>query len=136
MTGPGPLAGARVLDPTRILGGLGAKVVKVEAPSGDRSRALPPHFVGPVSACYPSVNRNKRSSAASDVVMENSRPGVPARLGLAYEKLAAERPQLIWCSISGFGQDGPGRDRTAYDRVVHAPGGAAENGRQREEGGA
>lgn len=68
--------------------------------------------------------------------MENSRPGVPARLGLAYEKLAAERPQLIWCSISGFGQDGPGRDRTAYDRVVHAPGGAAENGRQREEGGA
>lgn len=136
MTGPGPLAGARVLDPTRILGDLGAEVVKVEAPPGDWSRALPPHFVGPDSACYPSVNRNKRSVAAPDVVMENFRPGVPARLGIAYEKLAAERPQLIWCSIGGFGQDGPDRDRPAYDMVVHAPGGAAENSRQREEGGA
>lgn len=84
------------------------------------ARALPPHFVGPDSACYPSVNRNKRSVAASDVVMENFRPGVLARLGLACEKLAAERPKPIWCSIGGFGQDGPDRDRPACDVVVQA----------------
>ena len=146
MTGSGPLAGVRVLDltqflagpyATQILGDLGAEVVKVEAPSGDWSRALPPHFVGPDSAYYLSVNRNKRSVAAdmktpgglalverliaaSDVVIENFRPGVLARLGLSCEKLAAERPELIWCSISGFGQDGPDRDRPAYDMVVQA----------------
>ncbi len=142
----GPLAGVRVLDltqflagpfATQILGDLGAEVIKLEAPSGDWSRSLPPHFIGPDSAYYLSVNRNKKSvvadlksadglalvkrlAGASDIVMENFRPGVLARLGLVYEELAAEHEGLIWCSISGFGQDGPDRDRPAYDMIVQA----------------
>ncbi len=141
-----PLDGVRVLDltqflagpfATQILGDLGAEVIKVEAPSGDWSRSLPPHFVGPDSAYYLSVNRNKKSVVAdmksadglalvkrlvgvSDIVMENFRPGVLDRLGLVYEELAAANEGLIWCSISGFGQDGPDRDRPAYDMIVQA----------------
>jgi len=143
---PRPLAGVRVLDltqflagpfATQILGDLGAEVIKLEAPSGDWSRSLPPHFIGPDSAYYLSVNRNKKSvvadmksadglalvrrlAGASDIVMENFRPGVLDRLGLVYDDLAAENEGLIWCSISGFGQDGPDRDRPAYDMIVQA----------------
>ncbi len=146
MSGPRPLAGIRVLDltqflagpfATQILGDLGAEVIKLEAPSGDWSRSLPPHFVGPDSAYYLSVNRNKKSvvadmksadglalvkrlAGACDIVMENFRPGVLDRLGLVYEELAADHAGLIWCSISGFGQDGPDRDRPAYDMIVQA----------------
>ena len=146
MSEPRPLAGVRVLDltqflagpfATQILGDLGAEVIKLEAPSGDWSRSLPPHFVGPDSAYYLSVNRNKKSVVAdmksadglalvkrlvgaSDVVMENFRPGVLDRLGLVYEELAEENEGLIWCSISGFGQNGPDRDRPAYDMIVQA----------------
>ena len=146
MSQPRPLAGVRVLDltqflagpfATQILGDLGAEVIKLEAPSGDWSRSLPPHFVGPDSAYYLSVNRNKKSvvadmksadglalvkrlAGASDIVMENFRPGVLDRLGLVYGDLAAENAGLIWCSISGFGQDGPDRDRPAYDMIVQA----------------
>ena len=146
MSEPRPLAGVRVLDltqflagpfATQILGDLGAEVIKLEAPSGDWSRSLPPHFIGPDSAYYLSVNRNKKSvvadmksadglalvrrlAAASDIVMENFRPGVLDRLGLVYDDLAAENEGLIWCSISGFGQDGPDRDRPAYDMIVQA----------------
>ena len=146
MSEPRPLAGVRVLDltqflagpfATQILGDLGAEVVKLEAPSGDWSRSLPPHFIGPDSAYYLSVNRNKKSVVAdmksadglalvkrlvgaSDIVMENFRPGVLDRLGLVYEDLAMENEGLIWCSISGFGQNGPDRDRPAYDMIVQA----------------
>ena len=146
MSEPRPLAGVRVLDltqflagpfATQILGDLGAEVIKLEAPSGDWSRSLPPHFIGPDSAYYLSVNRNKKSvvadmksadglalvrrlAGASDIVMENFRPGVLDRLGLVYDNLAAENEGLIWCSISGFGQDGPDRDRPAYDMIVQA----------------
>ena len=146
MSGSRPLDGVRVLDltqflagpfATQILGDLGAEVIKLEAPSGDWSRGLPPHFVGPDSAYYLSVNRNKKSvaadmktagglalvkrlAAASDIVMENFRPGVLDRLGFAYQALAADNPRLIWCAISGFGQDGPDRDRPAYDMIVQA----------------
>ena len=146
MSEPRPLAGVRVLDltqflagpfATQILGDLGAEVIKLEAPSGDWSRSLPPHFVGPDSAYYLSVNRNKKSvvadmksadglalvkrlAGASDIVMENFRPGVLDRLGLVYGELAAQNEGLIWCSISGFGQDGPDRDRPAYDMIVQA----------------
>ena len=146
MSGSRPLAGIRVLDltqflagpfATQILGDLGAEVIKLEAPSGDWSRSLPPHFVGPDSAYYLSVNRNKKSvvadmksadglalvnrlAAASDIVIENFRPGVLDRLGLVYRELAAANQKLIWCSISGFGQDGPDRDRPAYDMIVQA----------------
>jgi len=144
--GEGPLRHLRVLDltqflsgpyATQILGDLGADIIKVETPDGDMTRQLPPHFVGPDSAYYLSVNRNKRSLAvdmktqegrelvrdlalASDVVIENFRPGVIERLGLSYADLSSQKPELIWCSISGFGRDGPYRDRPAYDMIVQA----------------
>ena len=142
----GPLSGIRVLDltqflagpfATQIMGDLGAEVIKVESPSGDWSRTLPPHFIGDDSAYYLSINRNKKSIVAdmksaeglalvkrlvavSDIVIENFRPGVLDRLGLEYAVLAKQSPGLIWCSISGFGQDGPDRDRPAYDMIVQA----------------
>jgi CoA:oxalate CoA-transferase len=142
----GPLSHLRVLDltqflsgpyATQILGDLGAEVIKVEAPEGDMTRRLPPHFVGTQSAYYLSVNRNKRSLAidmkneagralvrelalACDVVVENFRPGTLERLGLAYKDISAQKPGIIWCSISGFGQNGPYRDRPAYDMIVQA----------------
>lgn len=141
-----PLSGLRVLDltaflsgpyATQILADLGADVVKVEPPGGDASRAIPPHFIGPDSAYYHSVNRNKRSitldlrqpagqevlnelADVTDVVIENFRPGVVDRLGLSYESLSARRPGVVWCSISGFGATGPYRDRPAYDMIVQA----------------
>ncbi len=145
-TGRGPLSHLRVLDltqflsgpfATQILGDLGAEIIKVEAPDGDMTRGLPPHFVGDESAYYLSVNRNKRSIAldlktdsgkavlrklalASDIVIENFRPGVLDRLGLSYADISREKPAIIWCSISGFGQDGPYCNRPAYDMIVQA----------------
>lgn len=142
----GPLSRLRVLDltqflsgpyATQILGDLGAEVIKVESPEGDMTRRLPPHFVGTQSAYYLSVNRNKRSLAidlktnagaslarelalACDIVVENFRPGILRRLGLSYEEISATKPGIIWCCISGFGQDGPYRDRPAYDMIVQA----------------
>ena len=156
----GPLAGIRVLDltqflagpfSTQILGDLGAEVIKLEAPAGDWSRILPPHFVGSESCYYLSINRNKegvvidmktpqgldlvkRLADKCDIVMENFRPGVLDRLGLGYDDLSARNPGLIWASISGFGQDGPYRDRPAYDMIVQAmSGGMSLTG---ERGGA
>jgi alpha-methylacyl-CoA racemase len=136
-----PLAGIRVLDLTRLLPGpvctlyladLGADVVKVEdTGAGDYARTIgvPP---GVVSAFYRSVNRNKRSLALDlkdprgrdaflalakrvDVVVESFRPGVMAKLGLGYETLAGINPRLVFASISGYGQDGPRRDRAGHD---------------------
>ncbi len=142
----GPLSGIRVLDltqflagpfSTQILGDLGAEVIKLETPAGDWSRVLPPHFVAGESCYYLSINRNKegvvidmkapeglelvkRLADGSDILMENFRPGVLDRLGLTYDDLSARNPALIWASISGFGQDGPYRDRPAYDMIVQA----------------
>jgi crotonobetainyl-CoA:carnitine CoA-transferase CaiB-like acyl-CoA transferase len=142
----GPLNGIRVLDLTQFLAGpfstqiladLGAQIIKLEAPSGDWSRILPPHFVGGTSCYYLSINRNKdgvvidmkspdglalvkKLAESCDLVMENFRPGVLARLGLSYEDLSSRNPGLIWTSISGFGQTGPYRDRPAYDMIVQA----------------
>jgi len=141
-----PLAGVRVLDLTQflsgpyatlILGDLGAEIIKVEPPQGDATRSIPPNFVGTDSAYYLSINRNKRSVAidlkkpsgrelvlrlakASDIVIENYRPGVIDRLGLEYRELSKTNPAIIWASISGFGQDGPYRDYPAYDMIVQA----------------
>lgn len=155
-----PLAGVRVLDLTQFLSGpycsqmladLGADVIKVEAPEGDLARSIPPHFIDDDSVYYLSINRNKRSvvanlkseegvgivrrlAAVSDLVVENFRPGVLDRLGLRAAELRAAHPGLIWCSISGFGQNGPYRDKPAYDMIVQAlSGGMSLTG---ERGGA
>nr|ACL11822.1 hypothetical protein [Mycolicibacterium brisbanense] len=140
------LEGIRVLDLTTFLSGpfatqtladLGADVIKVEPPTGDSSRAIPPHYVDGESAYFLSVNRNKRSLVAdlkdpsdrdlirdlalcADVLVENYRPGVIDRLGLSYDEIRRDNPGLVWASISGFGQTGPYRDRPAYDMIVQA----------------
>lgn len=145
----GALAGVRVVDLTTFLSGpfctqmladLGADVIKVENPGGDSSRSIHPHFVGEDSAYFLSTNRNKRSIAVdmksphgvdvvrrliatADVVVENFRPGVCARLGIDPSEILSEHPQLVWASITGFGHDGPWRDRGAYDMIVQAASG-------------
>jgi crotonobetainyl-CoA:carnitine CoA-transferase CaiB-like acyl-CoA transferase len=142
----GPLDGIRVLDLTTFLSGpfctqiladLGADVVKVEPLDGDSSRHIPPFFVGPDSAYFLACNSSKRSIAVdlksaggqavvrdlarrSDVLVENFRPGVAARLGLEPAGLQQQNPALVWVSISGFGQTGPWRDRPAYDIIAQA----------------
>jgi CoA:oxalate CoA-transferase len=141
-----PLSGLTVLDMTQFLSGpyctqiladLGATVIKVESPQGDLSRTIPPHFVGDDSVYYLSINRNKRSVVAdmkvpqglelvrrlvlaADVIVENFRPGVLDRMGLRCTELREQKPSLVWCSISGFGQDGPYRAKPAYDMIVQA----------------
>ncbi len=136
-----PLEGVRILDLSRLLPGsyatllladLGAEVVKVEDPQGgDYLRWMPP-LAGRQSGFFHAVNRNKRSLRLDlrkpegvaafrrllsryDVVIESFRPGVMARLGLSYDDLRRERPGVILCSISGYGQDGPYRDRAGHD---------------------
>lgn len=145
-----PLAGVRVLDLTRVvsgpfctmlLGDLGADVIKIEEPvDGDDSRAFGPPFSGGESAYFLSVNRNKRSCAinlkapegvelarrlarASDVVVDNFRPGTMARLGLAYESLRQDNPRLITCSVTGFGPDGVDVQRPGYDLIIQGESG-------------
>jgi crotonobetainyl-CoA:carnitine CoA-transferase CaiB-like acyl-CoA transferase len=150
MPGPGPLAGLTIVDLTRVLSGpyctmlladMGARVIKIEQPGrGDDTRAWGPPFVGEESAYFLSINRNKESVtldfkaaegrrilnqliSTADVVVENFRPGVMSRLGLDYATLAEHQPRLVFCSISGFGQDGPRRDHAGYDAVIQAEGG-------------
>ncbi len=122
---------------TQILADLGARVIKIEPPAGDPTRELPPHFVKGNSAYYHSLNRNKESIALdlkrprgrelflglverAHLVVENFRPGVMERLGLDYPKLAQVNPRIVLCSISGFGMDGPYRERPAFDAIVQA----------------
>ncbi|QQD17284.1 CoA transferase [Spongiibacter nanhainus] len=146
----GPLSDIRVLDLTRVLAGpaaalaladLGAEVIKVEPPGGgDETRSFPPFRDGE-SHYYLAVNRGKKSIvidlktergvelvkqlvASCDVLIENYRPGVMDRLGLGYAELSAINPKLIYCSISGFGQYGPLRDRPSFDIVLQALSGA------------
>lgn len=147
---PGPLAGVRVIDFTRVLAGpaaslaladLGAEVFKIEPPgTGDETRSFPPTRDGE-SHYYLAVNRGKKSivvdlktpeglalvkdlAARCDVLVENYRPGVMERLGLGWEELHAINPRLIYCSISGYGQTGPLRDRPSFDIVLQAMSGA------------
>jgi crotonobetainyl-CoA:carnitine CoA-transferase CaiB-like acyl-CoA transferase len=140
----GPLAGMRVLDLSTVvsgplcsqnLGDLGAEVTKVEAPGGDSARRMGPPFTAGISPLFAHCNRNKRSividlqndegrgvarrlARSADVLIENFRPGVAARLGLAYEVLARENPGLVYVSVNGFGPSGPYRDHPAYDTVI------------------
>lgn len=141
-----PLQGLKIIDlttflsgpsATQLLGDLGAEVTKIEALVGDSSRAIAGPKVSGESAYYLANNRNKRSLAlnlktseglgilkqliaTADVVVENYRPGVCARLGFEPAQMLSENPKLIWASISGFGQEGPDRNRPAYDMVVQA----------------
>jgi crotonobetainyl-CoA:carnitine CoA-transferase CaiB-like acyl-CoA transferase len=141
-----PLEGVRVLDLSRVLAGpyatmvladLGADVVKVEHPErGDDTRHWGPPFAGGESAYFLSVNRNKRSigvdlkdpeglervrrlAAGADVLIENMRRGALERFGLGYEALKETNPDLIYCSVTGFGP-GKDRERPGYDFLIQA----------------
>ncbi len=143
-----PLDGIRVLDLTNVLAGpfcchqlahLGADVIKVELPGrGDLARQLGADAdlnARLMGVSFLAQNAGKRSVTldlkrakgkallkrlvkTADVLVENYRPGVMARLGLDYEVLKAENPELVYCAISGFGQDGPLRDLPAYDQII------------------
>lgn len=143
------LDGLTVLDFTQIAAGptatmlmadMGAKVIKVEPPEGELGRTLGPAWVGEDSALFHGFNRGKqglcldlkhpdsvavikRLVLQADVVIESMRPGVMARLGLGYEALAALKPDLIYCSISAYGQQGPYADRAGVDGILQADSG-------------
>ncbi len=137
----GPLQGIRVLDLSRllpapfatmILGDLGADVIRVESSTGgDRMRLLPPYVNG-LGVYFMTINRNKRSVAidlkdprgrevflelakTADVVVEGFKPGTVDRLGVGYEAVRSVRPDVIYCSLSGYGQTGPCQDRAGHD---------------------
>lgn len=138
-----PLAGVKVADfsvllpgplTTVVLADLGADVVKIEPPGGDAARAILPEL-------FEAVNRNKRSVVLdlkseagrrevegiarwADVVIETFRPGVADRIGIGFDALAAMNPQLVYCSLSGYGQDGPWRDKPGHDLNYLAAAGA------------
>ncbi len=129
---------------TMLLGDLGAEVLKVEpVPLGDDSRQWGPPFIGGISTYFLSVNRNKKSLGLNlkanegreilwklieraDVLLENFRPGVLAKLGFGYEAVSARNPRLVYCSISGFGQTGPYRDRAGYDVIAQGESGVMD----------
>ena len=143
-----PLAGLRVIELARILAGpwagqtladLGADVIKVEAPEGDDTRRWGPPFItrdGETTAAYfHATNRGKRSItcdfrtqegqalvrrlvADADIVIENFKAGGLAKYGLDWDSLSAINPRLIYCSITGFGQDGPYAHRAGYDFII------------------
>ena len=149
---PGPLAGIRVLEATTtwagpmcgcLLADFGADVIKVELPDGEISRTIPPFLPEtnpPVSNMHATVNRNKRSlsldlrtpdgreiflklATGSDVVLENFRPGTMDKWGVGYEAVRRVKPDIIYTSISGFGQYGPDHDRAGYDTLAQAASG-------------
>jgi len=145
-----PLDGLTVLDASRVLvgpfctmqlGDLGADVIKIERPDGgDQTRGWHPPTYGEESAYYVSVNRNKRSvtlnltteegrevfrdlASEVDVLVENFRVGKMEEWGLGYETLREDNPELVYCSLSGYGEWGPHKDRPAYDIMMQAEGG-------------
>ena len=144
---PAALEGIRVLDLTQIMAGpfctmlladLGAEVIKIENPrGGDDSRRMAPPYYNGESAAFIAMNRNKYGIAldirtptgkqvlwrlieSADVLVENFRPGTMTRLGFGYEEVHARYPALVYCSISGFGQTGPYRERGGFDLVAQA----------------
>jgi len=145
-----PLDDLFVIDLTRalagpyctvMLGDMGARVIKIETPEGgDDTRGWGPPFVNDESAYFMAVNRNKQSLTLNlkhprgqdvlwrlidraDVLVENFRAGLMDRLGFGFAAVHARNPRLVYASISGFGQDGPYRERTAYDLIVQGMGG-------------
>jgi crotonobetainyl-CoA:carnitine CoA-transferase CaiB-like acyl-CoA transferase len=153
MSDKSPLAGVKVLELARILAGpwcgqtladLGADVIKIESPQGDDTRKWGPPYIekdGERSAAYfHAANRGKRSviadfateegralvlklAAKSDVLIENFKLGGLKKYGLDYDSLKAVNPRLIYCSITGFGQDGPYAPRAGYDFMIQGMGG-------------
>jgi len=149
-----PLSGLRILDLTHILSGpfgtmtladLGAEVIKIEPLEGERTRRLladdPNHSIDGMGAYFINLNRNKKSVAIdlkgdagrhlfyelakkADIVFDNFSVGVTTKLKIDYAHLSTINPRIITCSVSGFGSDGPGRHRTAFDQVVQAYGGS------------
>ncbi len=143
-----PLSGVRVVEfcstasgpfSTMLLSDMGAEVVKVEPPAGDGLRQWPPLNDG-YSENFAALNRNKRSVVLNlkdpedlalarqlileaDVVVENNRPGVMDRLGLGYASFAQARPQLLFCSISAYGQSGPRSGEGGFDLTIQAAAG-------------
>ena len=145
------LRGIRVLDLTRMLAGpyatmlladMGAEVIKVENPDGgDPIRRMgPPFEVDGSSAYFNAINRNKKSVAldlrsadghakfldlvhTADAVVDNFRAGVTARLGITHDALATARPDIVTCSMTAFGEDGPYRNHPAFDLILQAMGG-------------
>jgi crotonobetainyl-CoA:carnitine CoA-transferase CaiB-like acyl-CoA transferase len=143
------LGGIRVLDFTHALAGpystlllsdYGAKVYKLESSSGDMGRGWGPPFAGGIASFFLGLNRGKRGICIDlkqpegielclrlidqmDVLVENFRPGAMERLGLGFAALNKRNPRLIYCSISGYGQNGPSRDEAAMDLVVQASSG-------------
>jgi len=142
------LEGMIVLDVTQVMAGpycamllcdMGARVIKIEPPGGDSTRAMA-GSIGTDSAAFNAVNRGKlgivldlqkpegrdalrRLARPADVLIENYRPGVMARLGLDYATLSAENPRLIYASISGYGQTGPSASRGGFDLVAQGASG-------------
>lgn len=124
-----------------MLGDFGAEIIKIEPPdAGDIARAWGPPFYGTEPSYFVNLNRNKKSVAidvkhpdgralildliaGADVVLENLRVGTVQKLGLDYESVRTRQPTIIYCSVSGFGQDGPYRDRAALDLIVQAESG-------------
>ncbi|KWI47388.1 alpha-methylacyl-CoA racemase [Burkholderia pseudomultivorans] len=146
------LSGLKVLDftqmmtgpfATMMLGDSGADVIKVEQPDGDPFRRSGETTLNGDGAFFLGVNRNKRGivldlkteagraaalalAAQADVLVENFRPGLTERAGLGYEALRKINPRLVYCSISGFGRDGPDRNRPALDMVIQAVSGVMQ----------
>lgn len=142
---PGPLSGINVLDLSAYIAGpygctmladQGADVIKVEPPGGDNLRQYPSTLDGENRA-FVGVNRSKRGVvldlkqpdglaalldlvAAADVLVHNFRPGVPERLGIDHARLSALNPRLIYCAVTGYGEEGPLRARAGYDQVLQA----------------
>src|ERR1700761_5052598 len=140
------LAGIRVLDFTQMMTGpmatmlladAGADVIKVEQPTGDPFRKSGETGIDGDGAFFLGVNRNKRGvvldlkspegqakaremALQSDVLVENFRPGFTEKAGLGYEELAKLNPRLVYCSITGFGREGPNAGRPALDQVIQA----------------
>ncbi len=144
--GTGALQGMRVLDLSRILGGPlcgqilgdhGADVLKVEPPSGDDTRAWGPPFKDGVASYYHGLNRNKRIQfldlssaegqekvlelmAQADVVIENFKIGTMEKWGIGFKQVQERFPRLVWCRVSGFGEDGPLGAWPGYDAAIQA----------------
>src|SRR5205085_7623242 len=123
-----------------LRGDYGAEILKIEPIDGEIARHWGPPFYENEAAYFVNLNRNKQSVAidlkhpegreiflrlldTADVVLENLRVGAVARLGIDYAAASARQPRIVYCSVSGFGQDGPYRDRAALDLVVQAESG-------------